>query len=269
MSLVLGDNFSYQGAKPLDARLKYDTLAQMKAMVDSVLYDGCLAFCKEDSKTYQWISTNEVDSVTGRWREFKSGSGGSSVTLEYDTVPTKDSTKLMKSGDLKTAFDAKQDSMSELTADEVDSICTYTDDNPLNNGAYMLFPNTWTPGVEYNFGHGVYGQRFTGNMPTIAAGKAVTRIIDYSISNSSNAKIIDTGGYIEMFNIFNDRVIIQANTVRRAGDVSNSMAPLAMGWSSILIMGNNDIIMNTGSYSNDHSTTSNTYDVWVLYTKEA
>lgn len=80
MSLVLGDNFSYQGAKPLDARLKYDTLAQMKAMADSVLYDGCLAFCKEDSKTYQWISTNEVDATTGRWREFKSGSDGGGIT---------------------------------------------------------------------------------------------------------------------------------------------------------------------------------------------
>lgn len=269
MSLVLGDNFSYQGAKPLDARLKYDALAQMKAMADSVLYDGCLAFCKEDSKTYQWISTNEVDATTGRWREFKSGSGGSSVTLEYDTVPTKDSTKLMKSGDLKTAFDKKQDTMTEMTAAEVDAICTISDEDPTDGVAHMLFPNTWTPGVEYNFGDGVYGQRFTGNMPTIAAGKSWSRIIDYSISNSSNAKIIDTGGYIEMFNSNDDRVITQANTVRRAADISNSMAPLAMGWSSIFIMGNNNIIMNAGSYSNDHSTTSNTYDVWVLYTKEA
>lgn len=133
--------------------------------------------------------------------------------------------------------------------------------------AFINKPNLWEPGKEYDFGDGVYGQRFTGNMPTIAAGKSWSRIIDYSISNSSNAKIIDTGGYIEMFNTNDDRVIIQANTVRRASDTSGSQAPLAMGWSSILIMGNNNIIMNAGSYSNDHSTTSNTYDVWVKYTK--
>ena len=43
MAITLGDNFSYQGAKPLDGRLKYDTVAAMASMADSVLYDGCLA----------------------------------------------------------------------------------------------------------------------------------------------------------------------------------------------------------------------------------
>ena len=45
MALTLGDNFSYQGAKPLDGRIKYDTVAAMKAVSDSTLYDGCLAYC--------------------------------------------------------------------------------------------------------------------------------------------------------------------------------------------------------------------------------
>lgn len=70
MALTLGDNFSYQGAKPLDGRLKYDTVAAMKAMADSILYDGCLAYCVATDKTYQWKSTNTVDETLGRWREF-------------------------------------------------------------------------------------------------------------------------------------------------------------------------------------------------------
>ena len=76
MALTLGDNFSYQGAKPLDARFKYDTAAAMKAVADSTIYDGCIAYCIETDKTYQWKSGNTVDDTLGKWREFSSGSGG-------------------------------------------------------------------------------------------------------------------------------------------------------------------------------------------------
>ena len=82
MALTLGDNFSYQGAKPLDARLIYSTVASMKAVADATMYDGCLAYCVATDKTYQWKSTNTVDANTGKWREFTSG-GGSSVVSGY------------------------------------------------------------------------------------------------------------------------------------------------------------------------------------------
>lgn len=84
MALTLGDNFSYQGAKPLDARLKYDTLAAMKAVADATMYDGCMAYCTATDKTYQWKSTNDVDETTGKWREFTSGGD----TIQVDTLPT-------------------------------------------------------------------------------------------------------------------------------------------------------------------------------------
>lgn len=80
MSLTLGDNFSYQGAKPLDARLKYDTVAAMKAVADATMYEGCLAYCSGTDKTYQWKSANTVDETLGKWREFKSGGGGGGET---------------------------------------------------------------------------------------------------------------------------------------------------------------------------------------------
>ena len=70
MALTLGDNFSYQGAKPLDGRLKYETLAAMAAVADATMYDGCLAYCAATDKTYQWKSSNTVDANTGKWREF-------------------------------------------------------------------------------------------------------------------------------------------------------------------------------------------------------
>lgn len=89
MALTLGDNFSYQGAKPLDGRLKYDTLANMKAVADATMYDGCLAYCVATDKTYQWKSTNTVDTDTGRWREFSSGGGGG--TSNYPDLTNKPS----------------------------------------------------------------------------------------------------------------------------------------------------------------------------------
>lgn len=88
MALVLGDNFSYQGAKPLDGRIKYDTVANMKAVADATMYDGCLAYCSETDKTYQWKSTNTVDETLGKWREFSSGSSG---TTDYTDLTNKPS----------------------------------------------------------------------------------------------------------------------------------------------------------------------------------
>ena len=86
MALTLGDNFSYQGAKPLDARLNYTTLANMKAVGDATMYDGCMAYCTETDKTYQWKANNTVDVDTGRWREFSSGGGGGSDTVLTETL---------------------------------------------------------------------------------------------------------------------------------------------------------------------------------------
>lgn len=102
MALVLGDNFSYQGAKPLDGRIKYDTLANMKAVADATMYDGCLAYCSETDKTYQWKSTNTVDETLGRWREFSSGS---SETTDYPDLTNKPSINDVTLSGNKTSSD--------------------------------------------------------------------------------------------------------------------------------------------------------------------
>lgn len=89
MSINIGDNLSYLGAKPLDGRLKYDTMSEMAGMADNVLYEGCLAYCVGTGKTYQWKSTNAVDPTTGKWREFTSGGGTAEDPIEYvSQLPT-------------------------------------------------------------------------------------------------------------------------------------------------------------------------------------
>ena len=94
MALVLGDNFSYQGAKPLDGRIKYDSVSTMKAVADATMYDGCLAYCSGTDKTYQWKSTNTVDEILGKWREFSSGGSGTSDYTDLTNKPSINSVTL-------------------------------------------------------------------------------------------------------------------------------------------------------------------------------
>lgn len=75
MALRIGDNFSYQGQKPNFERDCFDTLAAMKAYPETSIDEGHLSYCKEDGKRYEFKSSNIVDPTTGKWREFKSGSG--------------------------------------------------------------------------------------------------------------------------------------------------------------------------------------------------
>ena len=101
MAILLGDSFSYQGQKPLDSRIKYNTLAEMVAMADSTLYDGCIAYCVGEDKNYQWKSTNTVDATTGKWRELEAG-GGSEYTAGYgiDITENEISTERMQSSEI-------------------------------------------------------------------------------------------------------------------------------------------------------------------------
>ena len=73
MGIVLWDNIDYKGKKPLDSRMLFDTIADMKAYSENYLPDITLAFNKEDSKMYVFNRENEVDVTTGKWREFEGG----------------------------------------------------------------------------------------------------------------------------------------------------------------------------------------------------
>lgn len=87
MSITVGDNFSYQGGKPLDARFQFSSVANMKAFAEASLYDGCLAYIPSSKKYYTYDSSNTVDTTTGRWRELETGGGGG--TSDYTDLTNK------------------------------------------------------------------------------------------------------------------------------------------------------------------------------------
>ena len=67
MALNIGDNFSYLGAKPLDARRVFASKAALDAVSLSTVYEGMVAYTQLEDKYYRLKS--------GVWVEFQSGSG--------------------------------------------------------------------------------------------------------------------------------------------------------------------------------------------------
>ena len=74
MAIKTGDNFLYRGKKPLDSRDSFDTILSMTTFAESSLDDGHISYVKETDKHYKFNSTNTVDPVLGKWREYN-GSG--------------------------------------------------------------------------------------------------------------------------------------------------------------------------------------------------
>lgn len=73
MALKIGDNFSYNGKKPLDSRNQFATIAEMTAYAETSLDEGHISYVKETKKYYTFNSTNDVDTTLGKWRELSTG----------------------------------------------------------------------------------------------------------------------------------------------------------------------------------------------------
>lgn len=93
--ILIADNFQYQGRKSLDSRIICETISDMVSMAESIIYDGILVYNKETEKFYVFKSTNTIDSVLGKWREFESGSNNIKqycyATMDANNVTSWDS----------------------------------------------------------------------------------------------------------------------------------------------------------------------------------
>lgn len=68
MSLHIIDNFKYLGKKFLDDRESFKTLEDMKNC--TTVPDGFITYCQEDEKRYEFKSSNTINELTGKWKEF-------------------------------------------------------------------------------------------------------------------------------------------------------------------------------------------------------
>lgn len=83
MGILIADSFQYLGKKPLDSRLVCDTIADMAALAESVIYEGILVYNKETKKFYSFDPANPVDATLGKWKEFESGGQGNALIAAY------------------------------------------------------------------------------------------------------------------------------------------------------------------------------------------
>jgi hypothetical protein len=112
----------------------------------------------------------------------------------------------------------------------------------LNNTSPILRPDLWKVGTIYNFGSGLYGQRFTGGI-TLTAGSPTTRILGML---GASANIIDQGGWR-----FNG---LARTTILSIG--SNSASALSVATNGELAW-----------YTIDARERNNApFDIWVTYT---
>lgn len=108
MAINVADNFSYKGSKPLDARIKANTVSALVSTPAADLYDGCFAYVTETKKYYSYDSTNTSDPTLGKWREFQQGGGGGSTYTAGDGIDiTNDVISTVKSevGDMDEIID--------------------------------------------------------------------------------------------------------------------------------------------------------------------
>lgn len=82
MSIQVGDNFTYKGQKPLDARLVFNTIPDMVATPSTIIYDGILVYVLSEKKFYTYNSTNTVDVTLDKWRELTT----SSITISSAAI---------------------------------------------------------------------------------------------------------------------------------------------------------------------------------------
>ena len=88
MAIPFSDNLQYLGTKPDFTRQEYATFADMKAVKKNRMPELYIAYCLEDRNWYAYDKSLNDDPVTGKFRLFQSGSGGSDIQL--DEMPTPD-----------------------------------------------------------------------------------------------------------------------------------------------------------------------------------
>lgn len=87
MAIPFSDNLSISGKYPDITRQEYATLADLKAVKKNRMPEMYFGYCLEDHNWYAFNKQNSEDPVTGYWRVFNSGGGGSSIQVTEMPTP--------------------------------------------------------------------------------------------------------------------------------------------------------------------------------------
>lgn len=159
MAIQVADGFSLQSQKPIDARLQFDTVANMKAYAENSLYNGCFAYVIANKTYYTFDSSNTVDSTTGKWREFSGGGGtdenayhtgdtAETALADADYFPFYDASASAKrktlwsniKSVLKTYFDTLYGTIDSVTSGSTKALTSGAAYTELHSGPYTSIP---------------------------------------------------------------------------------------------------------------------------------
>ena len=112
-------------------------------------------------------------------------------------------------------------------------------------------PNTWSIGVEIDFGDGTFGRRYTG---TISA--AINTLHNQVLFNTPRINIVNVGGQLQYWTA-ESNFPIGASLGTTTGTLTHFSA---IFWSA----GDNTVTLRSQSAS---ARTNAPYDVWIRYTK--
>ena len=73
MGIIVTDNFSPKTPKFIDDRQSFETLEEMKNCDANLLPEGFETYCVETNKKYKFLSSNDEDSILGKWRLVEGG----------------------------------------------------------------------------------------------------------------------------------------------------------------------------------------------------
>ena len=76
--------YGYEGIMPNFKRDQFETLASMKEVTN--IDEGHISFCLEDKKNYQFLSSNEVNETTGKWRPFVTGGSNENPIVFLESI---------------------------------------------------------------------------------------------------------------------------------------------------------------------------------------
>lgn len=83
--IALGSGFSLRSAQALDDRMQFKTIAEMRDMAESSLYDGLLSYCVEADATFIWKSINPLTPEFGKWSKFTGSNGDTALGVFIST----------------------------------------------------------------------------------------------------------------------------------------------------------------------------------------
>lgn len=130
-------------------------------------------------------------------------------------------------------------------------------------GAYDInFPNTWPENTEIYFGNGLYGQRFTGNFTATATNSRFADTLSTTLPSST--RIVSSGGNITATSVSGNQLWdFPLNSSAPSSTENFIQIPTGL-WFGISTKQLRFGVRPMGDWK---LTTSNTYDVWVTYTK--